>query len=174
VLKPFSYEDLADKITFLSEPPEEPSEKEEMPESLYKVVVQQDYDGANHSEIKEFTDVLRKIGIPPKLKGYWYISEAIRICKQSKEDNIYITKILYPEIAKKFGASRFQVERAMRHSIERTWEKRDIDSLTDIFGDEALCDKRPTNQDFIMKIIAYLGKNKYANSDLVTNKNAWI
>lgn len=49
----------------------------------------------------EVTDIIREIGIPAHIKGYQYIREAI--CMTVEDPNMlnYITKLLYPTIAKK-------------------------------------------------------------------------
>ena len=46
----------------------------------------------------------------------------------------YITKLLYPTIAKKYKTTSSSVERAIRHAIEVAWNKGQIDVLEDMFG----------------------------------------
>ena len=34
-----------------------------------------------------------------------------------------VTKVLYPEVARKFGTTASRVERAIRHAIEVAWDR---------------------------------------------------
>ena len=46
----------------------------------------------------------------------------------------YITKLLYPEIAKKCKTTTSSVERAIRHAIDIVWIKGNQELLKEIFG----------------------------------------
>lgn len=64
-----------------------------------------------------------------------------------------ITKDLYPDISKKFNTSVARVERAIRHAIEVSWLRGDIDLMEDIFGHSVDIDRaKPTNSEFIVTI----------------------
>lgn len=65
----------------------------------------------------------------------------------------YITKILYPGIAKKFDTTPSRVERAIRHAIEVAWSRGKMDTLDDLFGYTISNGKgKPTNSEFIALI----------------------
>ena len=65
----------------------------------------------------------------------------------------YITKLLYPEIAKKCKTTTSSVERAIRHAIEVAWSRGQIDVIKDIFGYTVNAGKgQPTNSEFIALI----------------------
>ena len=65
----------------------------------------------------------------------------------------YITKLLYPTIAKKYKTTSSSVERAIRHAIEVAWNKGQIDVLEDMFGYTISAGKgKPTNSEFIALI----------------------
>ena len=68
-------------------------------------------------------DELIKIGINPKVLGFKYLKEAIRITVSNPTHNISAN------IGKKFDKSSGSVERAMQNAIERAWELTDLDVL---------------------------------------------
>ena len=62
----------------------------------------------------------------------------------------YITKRLYPEIAKKYQTTSSRVERAIRHAIEVAWGRGDQKTVENIFGYTISAAKgKPTNSEFI-------------------------
>ena len=64
-----------------------------------------------------------------------------------------ITKVLYPEIARKFNTTSSRVERAIRHAIEVAWVRGNIDAISDIFSYTISYHKsKPTNSEFIAMI----------------------
>ena len=66
----------------------------------------------------------------------------------------YITKELYPAIAKKCNTTPSRVERAIRHAIEVAWTDNGVE-LRREFQDRKE-NKRPTNSEFISRISAYI------------------
>ena len=57
-----------------------------------------------------------------------------------------ITKELYPDLSIKFNTSIPRVERAIRHAIEVSWLRGDIDLMEEIFGHSVDIDRaKPTN-----------------------------
>ena len=64
-----------------------------------------------------------------------------------------VTKILYPEVAKRFGTTASRVERAIRHAIEVAWDRGDLETLQKYFGYTVSNAKgKPTNSEFIAMI----------------------
>ncbi|MFB8735129.1 sporulation initiation factor Spo0A C-terminal domain-containing protein [Bacillus sp. SL00103] len=59
----------------------------------------------------------------PYIKGYLYLREAISMVYNDIELLGSITKVLYPDIAKKFNTTASRVERAIRHAIEVAWSR---------------------------------------------------
>ena len=99
------------------------------------------------------THIIREIGIPAHIKGYQYIREAIMMTVNDINLLNYITKLLYPTIAKKYKTTSSSVERAIRHAIEVAWNKGHIDVLEDMFGYTISAGKgKPTNSEFIALI----------------------
>ena len=101
----------------------------------------------------DVTHIIREIGIPAHIKGYQYIREAIMMTVNDINLLNYITKLLYPTIAKKYKTTSSSVERAIRHAIEVAWNKGQIDVLEDMFGYTISAGKgKPTNSEFIALI----------------------
>ena len=99
------------------------------------------------------TEIIHEIGIPAHIKGYQYLREAI-ICAVNDMDVINaVTKVLYPEVAKKFKTTPSRVERAIRHAIEVAWDRGDVEVLQKFFGYTVSGVKgKPTNSEFIAMI----------------------
>ncbi len=102
---------------------------------------------------KEITDILHEIGIPAHIKGYMYLRTAIIETYMNVEFLGQITKVLYPEIARKYKTTSSRVERAIRHAIEVAWNRGNIDAIDDIFAYTISASKaKPTNSEFIAMI----------------------
>jgi two-component system response regulator (stage 0 sporulation protein A) len=101
----------------------------------------------------DVTDIIREIGIPANIKGYQYIREGIIMAVNDVNMLNYITKLLYPTIAKKYKTTSSSVERAIRHAIEVAWNRGQIDVINDMFGYTVNAGKgKPTNSEFIALI----------------------
>ena len=61
-------------------------------------------------------NMLIEIGIPTNVDGFRYASEAIKLLMEN--ENMPITKELYPTVAKSFNTTPIRVERCIRHGIE--------------------------------------------------------
>ena len=60
----------------------------------------------------------------------------------------FITKQLYPEIAKAYNTTASRVERAIRHSIEVAWSRGKPEVMNEIFGYTIHTGKgKPTNSE---------------------------
>lgn len=99
------------------------------------------------------TDVLHEIGVPAHIKGYQYLREAIIMTINDMDAINSVTKVLYPEVARKFDTTPSRVERAIRHAIEVAWDRGDIETLQKFFGYTVSNVKgKPTNSEFIAMI----------------------
>ena len=87
------------------------------------------------------------------IKGYMYLRTAILETYLNVDFLGQITKVLYPEIARKYATTASRVERAIRHAIEVAWNRGNIDAIDDIFGYTISASKaKPTNSEFIAMI----------------------
>ncbi len=99
------------------------------------------------------TSVIHEIGVPAHIKGYQYLREAIIIAVEDMEVINAVTKVLYPEVARRFDTTASRVERAIRHAIEVAWDQGDIETLQKYFGYTVSNAKgKPTNSEFIAMI----------------------
>ncbi|MGM9521644.1 MAG: sporulation transcription factor Spo0A [Oscillospiraceae bacterium] len=99
------------------------------------------------------TEIIHEIGIPAHIKGYQYLREAIIRTVKDMDIINAVTKVLYPEVAKKFGTTPSRVERAIRHAIEVAWDRGDVEVLQKFFGYTVSGVKgKPTNSEFIAMI----------------------
>ena len=101
----------------------------------------------------DVTDIIHEIGVPAHIKGYQYLRTAILSVVNDVEMLEGVTKILYPDIAKKYRTTPNSVERAIRHAIEVAWGRGDMDAIEEIFGYTIKEGRgKPTNSEFIALI----------------------
>lgn len=106
----------------------------------------------NHLE-NDVTKIIRELGIPAHIKGYHYIRESIILAVNDIDILNYITKLLYPTIAKKYKTTSSSVERAIRHAIEVAFSRGRVEMLEELFGYTVNAGKgKPTNSEFIALI----------------------
>jgi two-component system response regulator (stage 0 sporulation protein A) len=102
---------------------------------------------------KRISDIFITVGITAKLQGYYFLRDAVPLAIREPDLINCITKQLYPSIAKQFKTSPSKVERAIRHAIEVSWTRGQIEQINEIFGVEAYSRRdRPTNGEFIAMI----------------------
>lgn len=99
------------------------------------------------------TKIMLDMGVPAHLKGYHYLRAAILLSEKDMETVSSVTKLLYPEIARKFKTTDQKVERAIRNAIEVSWERGNPDTFMELFGYSAKAGKtRPTNSEYIARV----------------------
>jgi two-component system response regulator (stage 0 sporulation protein A) len=99
------------------------------------------------------TNFIHELGVPAHIKGYQYIRSAIMMVVKNMDLLNFITKQLYPEIAKQYNTTASRVERAIRHSIEVAWSRGKPETMNDIFGYTIHTGKgKPTNSEFIAMV----------------------
>ncbi len=95
----------------------------------------------------DVTNLIRELGIPAHIKGYHYVRESIIMAVKDGSILNYITKMLYPAIAKKYRTTSSSVERAIRHAIELAFVRGQSECLQEMFGCRGI--RKPTNSEFI-------------------------
>lgn len=96
---------------------------------------------------------IRELGCPAHILGYKYIREALTKWIMDPVRMSSITKVLYPEIARKYGSTASRVERAIRHAIEVMWSRGNQERMLEIFGYTVSANKgKPTNSEFLALI----------------------
>lgn len=98
-------------------------------------------------------DILLELGAPDHLVGYPYVVEALKMAVEDREWINKITAGLYPQLAIKFGTTPSRVERAIRHLVEVTWNRGDLEVLSRYFGNTVSAERgKPTNGEFIARV----------------------
>lgn len=113
-----------------------------------------EYDQANGKQVTTYvTRELHRLGIPAHLKGFHYLRGAILMCIDDMTLVTSVTKLVYPDIARKYGTTGCKVERAIRNAIEVSWPIGDQNLMKELFGYAAKegC-TRPTNSEYIAGI----------------------
>jgi two-component system response regulator (stage 0 sporulation protein A) len=147
VLKPFDMENLGSQIRQVSGKSSSISRKS--PGTNYRPQSEQKPKNLDAS----ITSIIHEIGVPAHIKGYLYLREAISMVYNDIELLGSITKVLYPDIAKKYNTTASRVERAIRHAIEVAWSRGNIDSISSLFGYTVSMTKaKPTNSEFIAMV----------------------
>lgn len=101
-------------------------------------------------------EILRSLMIPGTLHGHQYLVSAITLTTLDPSRILYITKDLYPDLAKQFGSTTSKVERSMRHSIKRCWSHGGREALDQVARIHLT--QRPTNSEFIDLVANYIRK----------------
>ena len=135
---------------FLPKPCSEQSLMEHMRRAVAPEEEEPSYDTSLESRV---TAILHEVGVPAHIKGYQYVREAIMITVNNMDVINAVTKVLYPEVAKRFNTTPSRVERAIRHGIEVAWDRGDLETLQRYFGYTVNSAKgKPTNSEFIAMI----------------------
>ena len=99
------------------------------------------------------SNIIKILGIPAHVKGYQFVRDAIMWAVEDMEVINAVTKELYPGIAKKYSTTSSRVERAIRHAIEISWQRGDVDTINMVFGYTVQMNRgKPTNSEYIAMI----------------------
>ena len=121
---------------------------------LLRYMIQQSVSVKLNTGIRNIDERLSSIfiraGIPPHIKGYQFLREAVKLAVAYPEMINSITKKLYPTIAQIYQTSPSKVERAIRHAIEVAWNRGKIENINAIFGIKIYNKgEKPTNGELI-------------------------
>ncbi len=147
MLKPFEFDRLTNQILRVS--------------GMKKSIVPVQIDGnepaptglSERALDQTITAIIKEIGVPAHIKGYVFLREAIQMVYSDIDLLGAVTKILYPDIAKKHNTTPSRVERAIRHAIEVAWNRGNYEVISKMFGYTVHHLKsKPTNSEFIAMI----------------------
>lgn len=157
LMKPFDKDILVNKIRRIGKRPVRPVPGKVL-EAPLKAATPEEAAMNREEYMKEhletdITKMLHELGIPAHIKGYQYLRDAISMVVRDREMMEAVTKILYPEIAKKNYTSSSRVERAIRHAIEVAWGRGSLEVIDELFGYTISTGKgKPTNSESIALI----------------------
>ena len=112
------------------------------------------------------TDIIREIGVPPHLKGYYYLREAILMVIENDEFIRAVTTKLYPLIAERHGTTSHGVQQAILHCIAAAINRGNITLIHHIFG-QGRKQRRITGKEFIVTIADLLKNEPPCSTTLV-------
>jgi len=109
------------------------------------------------------TETLHKVSMPPHLKGYQYLRDAIAQMVMDQTICHAMMERCYSPLARKFNTVPARIERAIRHAIEISWKHSGGGVLRKLFGDTASKqDKTPTNCEWMVAVADYVvGQMEY-------------
>jgi two-component system, response regulator, stage 0 sporulation protein A len=147
IAKPFDMDSLVSRIKLLKD-------KLSSPNKLLSNSTMSITSNTNSISLEaKVTNILHQIGVPAHIRGYHYMREAIIMAVEDNDVLNYITKELYPSIAKKCNTTSSRVERAIRHAIEVAWSRGQVEAIDNLFGYTVSNNKgKPTNSEFIALI----------------------
>ena len=117
IMKPFDADSVIRRIKNIMKEPEKDGTKEKSQE-LDKII----------------TNSLVTLGVPAQLNGYKYLRVAIRLVVEDPTVVSAVTKKIYPVIADMYKASAPSVERAIRHAVEVSWNRGNVQEMDRLFG----------------------------------------
>lgn len=145
-------------------------ESEDLRENLIKSLTDYQVDICKPDEAAEALarlqpDVLDEIAIVDsllarfRLRGKPRVLAILRtaVLMAFRDPDYFLTKDIYPILAKEYGGSRDSVDQAIRRMLRRSWAHReeDADIWELVFPG---CNKCPTNGEFITAVALYLHK----------------
>ena len=127
--------------------------------SLEKMI--ENYCFSKKKEDSYLNKLLHEIGIPSHLIGYSYIKEGINSMIRSQDEGIKLTN-LYDRISEMFATNSSCVERAIRHAIETSWSRGNLEVIDDLFGYSISISKdKPSNIEFMKTISDRIKEKDY-------------
>lgn len=113
----------------------------------------------------EIEYLIRSLGIGATYRGYAYLIYGTRLCLSDENYLLFVSKYLYPDIARHYNTTSYSVERNIRTVIKVCWEH----------GNKSLLEKialrplhlKPTSSEFFDIITAHLRKTAISASDFV-------
>ena len=94
----------------------------------------------------EIFSLLHRLGITPNYAGYFQTAQAVELCVEDPERLTLVTKLVYAEVGKRYGASWKTVERNIRTVSIIAWE-RSLPALEELIG--CTLDSRPHTSQFL-------------------------
>lgn len=106
---------------------------------------------------RKATEVLQSLGVPPHIKGFLYLKEAIVMVCEDEIHLMRITKSLYPGIATRYHSTPQRVERSIRNAVDLTFERGNSELFNKYFKTVTpIHGGRITNGEFIAYLSNYV------------------
>lgn len=105
--------------------------------------------------------LLHELGISAKYKGYYHMALAVELAMEDEKRLEYVTKRLYPDVARAFGTTPNCVERDLRTAVSVSWRKGGQAALERMSG--CPLNGRPATAEFVDILVNYLLRRKELN-----------
>lgn len=104
------------------------------------------------------TKTLLQLGVPAHISGFDYLRYALnQLVTDSDFSENGVVEGIYPNIANHFGTTGQRVERALRHAIEVSADRGDIQLFQKVFSFSINSKKgKPTNAEFLYAVANYI------------------
>ena len=108
-------------------------------------------------ELTRVYDLLYRLGITANYAGFFHTADAVALCVECPDRLLLVTKLLYPDVARRHGTSWKAVERNIRTVIAIVWEKSPV--LLEYLAGRPL-DKKPKTAQFLSILAASILRGK--------------
>lgn len=103
-------------------------------------------------ECRKARNILRLLGLSANYQGFYQLSDAVVLAQEDPERLLWVTKCIYPDIAKRRRTTPAAVERNLRTAVRIIWENH-TSLLWEVLGERP--EKRPPTARFIACLAAY-------------------
>ena len=101
--------------------------------------------------------ILDKLGISTKYKGYGVLLESIEMAVNDEDKASKLSRYIYPEVAKRHDMSPSGVAKSIQRAIKSFWKDGNRSLYCQIAGYEVT--KKPGNAEFISTIASFMIRN---------------
>lgn len=103
-------------------------------------------------ERQRIRSILYLLGLSANYQGFYQLSDAVMLVREEPERLLWVTKCIYPDIAKRRRTTPAAVERNLRTAVRIIWEAR-APLLWEVLGEHP--EKRPPTARFIACLAGY-------------------
>ena len=105
--------------------------------------------------------ILYLLGLSANYQGFFQMSDAVALAWEDPERLLWVTKCIYPDIAKHRRTTPAAVERNLRTAVRIIWETH-VPLLWEVLGERT--EKRPPTARFIACLASYAAGKERASS----------
>ncbi|MDO4270691.1 MAG: sporulation initiation factor Spo0A C-terminal domain-containing protein [Eubacteriales bacterium] len=109
---------------------------------------------------RRLSKILRVIGMRGNTKGFRCTFDMLCLTRDGK---VGLTKVIYPDIAKKYNSTGENVERIIRYAIHNAWLNCSTEVLARYFGREYAEMDQISNGEFCSRLFQYLNETEDEN-----------
>lgn len=113
-------------------------------------------EGGFQVQERKIQRLVRSLGIGATYRGYRYLNYGLMLCMEDENYLLSVSKLLYPQIAKKYQATSSSVERDLRTVVNVCWERGNRQLLQSIAFRPL--SSRPTSSEFLDILSDHIGQ----------------